>query len=64
MHAASRDSMQVVQRRFDDVVGNVDTAELSGFADELASLAGLLVEHSVLRKYLAAREDDSTPKVR
>lgn len=63
MHAASRESMQAVQRRFDDVVGNVDTAELSGFADELASLAGLLVEHSVLRKYLAAREDDSAPKV-
>jgi ATP synthase F1 delta subunit len=63
MHAASRESMQAVQRRFDDTVGEVDTAELSGFADELASLAGLLVEHSVLRKYLAAREDDSAPKV-
>lgn len=63
MHAASRESMQVVQRRFDDLVGSVDTAVLGDFADELASLAGLLLEHSVLRKYLAARTDDSSPKV-
>jgi ATP synthase F1 delta subunit len=63
MHAASRESMLTLQRRFDDIVGGVDSAELGGFADELASLAGLLLEHPVLRKYLAARTDDSTPKV-
>lgn len=61
MHAASREAMQAVSRRFDEVIG--DVSDTSGFAAELASFGGLLIQHSVLRKYLAARSDDPSPKV-
>lgn len=63
MHAASRESLQVVQRRFDEVSADLDSAGLATLADELAAVSNLLVVEVTLRKHLAGKSDESEPKV-
>ena len=63
MHAASRDSLQAVQSKFDDIVGGLDDSKLLDFADNLAAVADLLVSEVVLRKHIAGNAEDEAPKV-
>jgi F-type H+-transporting ATPase subunit delta len=64
LRAASRESLAVVVKKFDDVAGGLDAAGLTTLADELASVAKLLLTESTLNKHLAEPADDTAPKVR
>lgn len=64
MHAASRESVEAVQGRFDEIVADLDSKALTRFADELASISRLLIDEVLLRKHIAGRgEDSAEPKV-
>ncbi len=61
--AASRDSLDAVQRRFDVRAAGLDDAGVATLASELAAVAELLTGEVVLRKHLADRTDDPAPKL-
>lgn len=63
MQAASRESIAALIKTFDGAVAELDDAGLSTTADELAAVSRLLVNEISLRKTLAARTDDSSPKL-
>lgn len=63
MHAASRESLEMVQRRFDELVRDIDASELTTFGDDLGAVTRLLNDQVVLRKHLSDKSDDSTAKV-
>lgn len=64
LRAASRESLAVLVGKFDEVAGGLDANGLTTLADELASVANLLLSESVLNKHLAEPADDAAPKVR
>jgi ATP synthase F0 subunit b/ATP synthase F1 delta subunit len=64
LRAASRDAMVALTEDFDRVAGGLDTDGLTKLADELASVAKLLVSEPVLAKHLAEPTDDAAPKAR
>lgn len=64
LRAASRDALATVVSRFDDVAGGLDAEGLTTLADELSSVARLLVSEGSLAKHLAEPSDDPTAKVR
>ncbi len=64
LRAASRDALATVVSRFDDVAGGLDADGLTTLADELSSVARLLVSENSLAKHLAEPSDDSAAKVR
>ena len=63
MKAASRESLAALIKTFDDAVAQLDEAGLSATAGELAAVARLLVSELPLRKHLATRADDNSPKL-
>ncbi|MDV3124706.1 F0F1 ATP synthase subunit B/delta [Mycobacterium sp. 21AC1] len=64
LRAASRESLTVLVAKFDEAAGGLDAAGLTTLADELASVAKLLLSESVLNKHLAEPTDDAAAKVR
>ncbi|MGV9803450.1 F0F1 ATP synthase subunit B/delta [Mycobacterium sp. NPDC003449] len=64
LRAASRESLAVVVEKFDSVAGGLDAGALTALADDLASVAKLLLSETVLNKHLAEPTDDPAPKVR
>ncbi|BBX30921.1 F0F1 ATP synthase subunit delta [Mycolicibacterium mageritense DSM 44476 = CIP 104973] len=64
LRAASRESLGVLVDKFDSVAGGLDAAGLTTLADELASVAKLLLSETVLNRHLAEPSDDAAPKVR
>jgi ATP synthase F0 subunit b/ATP synthase F1 delta subunit len=64
LRAASRESLTKVVEKFDDVVADLDTDGLTGLADDLASVAKLLGQETVLARHLADPTGDPAPKVR
>ncbi|MFN3008554.1 F0F1 ATP synthase subunit B/delta [Mycolicibacterium wolinskyi] len=64
LRAASRESLAVLVGKFDEIAGGLDANGLTTLADELASVANLLLSESVLNKHLAEPADDAAPKVR
>ncbi len=64
LRAASRDALAAVVSEFDSVAGRLKEPGLTTLADELASVASLLVSQPMLTKHLAHPSDDSSPKVR
>ncbi|HEV7422188.1 MAG TPA: F0F1 ATP synthase subunit B/delta [Mycobacterium sp.] len=64
LRAASRDALAAVVAEFDGVAEDLDADGLTTLADELASVAKLLITEPALAKYLAEPTDEAAPKVR
>lgn len=64
LRAASRDSLATLVREFDTQAGRLREPGLTTLADELVSVAGLLISQPVLVRHLARPTDDPAPKVR
>ena len=64
LRSASRESLTKVVERFDEVVADLDADGLTGLADDLASVAKLLGDQTVLARHLAEHAGDPAPKVR
>ncbi|WP_019970785.1 F0F1 ATP synthase subunit B/delta [Mycobacterium sp. 141] len=64
LRAASRESLGVLVEKFDSVAGGLDVAGLTTLADELASVAKVLLAETVLNRHLTQPSDDPAPKVR
>ncbi|MUL84827.1 MULTISPECIES: F0F1 ATP synthase subunit B/delta [unclassified Mycolicibacterium] len=63
LRAASRESLAVVVDKFDSVATGLDADGLTALADELTSVAKLLLSESALAKHLAEPTDDAAAKV-
>lgn len=63
LRAASRESLAAVVDKFDSVAGGLDADGLTTLADELTSVAKLLLSESVLVRHLAQPSDDASAKV-
>lgn len=64
LRAASRDALAAVVDKFGEVTGGLDADGLTALADDLSSVAKLLIEETVLTRHLAQPSDDTEPKVR
>jgi F-type H+-transporting ATPase subunit delta len=64
LRAASRDALAALVAEFDSVTGDLDADGLTTLADELASVAKLLINEPALAKHLAEPTDDAAPKIR
>jgi F-type H+-transporting ATPase subunit delta len=64
LRAASRDALAAVVAEFDSVTGDLNADALGTLAQELASVAKLLLTEPALAKHLAEPTDESAPKVR
>jgi F-type H+-transporting ATPase subunit delta len=64
LRAASRDAMAALTETFDGVAGDLDADGLTKLADELASVAKVLISEPVLTKHLAEPSDDRAAKSR
>lgn len=63
LRAASRESLTVVVDKFDSVADGLDADGLTTLAEELTSVAKLLLSESVLTRHLAEPTDNSAAKV-
>ncbi|MCG5430689.1 F0F1 ATP synthase subunit B/delta [Mycobacterium sp. MYCO198283] len=63
LRSASREALGATTDTFDEVTDGGSAADLSTLADELASVARLLVREHVVKKHLAEPADDPTAKV-
>lgn len=64
LRAASRQALEALTGEFDTVAGRLRESGLTTLADELASVAALLVAQPALTRHLARPSDDSSAKVR
>ncbi|HEY6575915.1 MAG TPA: F0F1 ATP synthase subunit B/delta, partial [Mycobacterium sp.] len=64
LRAASRDALAAVVAEFDSVTADLNADALGTLAQELASVAKLLITEPALAKHLAEPTDESAPKVR
>lgn len=63
LRAASRDALEALTAEFDSAAGNLDADGLTTLADELVSIARLLLSEPTLNKHFAGPSDDDTAKV-
>lgn len=64
LRAASREALAEVVKKFDQTAGGLDAAGLTTLADDLASVAKLLLGQPILGKHLADPTDNPDPKIR
>ena len=64
LRSASRDAFAALSDEFDGVAGGLDADGLTTVADELASVARLMVSEPTLKKHFAEPTDDESAKVR
>lgn len=64
LRSASRDAFAALSNEFDGVAGGLDADGLTTVADELASVARLMVGEPTLKKHFAEPTDDESAKVR
>lgn len=64
LRAASREALAEVVKKFESGAEGADSAALTTVADELASVAKLLLKEPTLNKHLAEPTEDAAPKVR
>jgi ATP synthase F0 subunit b/ATP synthase F1 delta subunit len=62
LRSTSRDSLNALVARFDELTGDVDADGLSTVADDLAAVTRLLQTETVLTKHLGEATDDSEAK--
>ena len=62
LRSASRESLATVVERFDEVTADLNADGLSKLADDLASVAKLLSDETVLNKHLAEPTENPEPK--
>lgn len=63
LRSTSRESLRTVVERFDEVTADLNANGLGQLADDLASVAGLLIEEAVVTKHLAEPADNAEPKL-
>lgn len=63
LRAASREALAEVVKKFDDIAGGLDSGALTALADDLTSVAKLLLAEPILNKHLADPTDNPAPKV-
>jgi ATP synthase F0 subunit b/ATP synthase F1 delta subunit len=63
MRSSSRVALGEVEDRFDAIVGNLDDQALEKLADELVSVARMLIREIVVTRYLTVPAEDSGPRV-
>ena len=63
LRAASREALANLVSEFDSAAGGLDADSLTTLADELASVAKLLITESALAKHLAEPTDSASAKV-
>ena len=64
LRAASREALAELVRKFESIADGADTDALTTLAENLSSVAKLLVDEPALNKHLAQPTDDSAAKVR
>lgn len=63
LRAASRDALRTLVNEFDGLAAGLDANGLTALADDLASVAKLLIAETTLNKHLAEPTDSATAKV-
>ncbi len=64
LRASSREALAELVRKFESIADGADTDALTTLAENLSSVAKLLVDQPALNKHLAQPTDDSAAKVR
>ena len=64
LRASSREALAELVRKFESIADGADTDALTTLAENLSSVAKLLVDEPALNKHLAQPTDDSAAKVR
>jgi len=64
LRASSRQALSALTAEFDSVAGGLEADGLTKLADELASVAAVLVTEPTLTKHLAEPTDDATAKTK
>jgi ATP synthase F0 subunit b len=64
LRSGSRDALNALIERFDEVTEGLDESQLSSLADELAEVTKLLTREAILTRHLADPSNDPQSKVR
>jgi ATP synthase F0 subunit b len=64
LRAASREALNRLVMRFDEVTAGLDESQLTSLAQELAAVTKLLTREMILTRHLADPSDNPAPKVR
>jgi ATP synthase F0 subunit b/ATP synthase F1 delta subunit len=63
MRSASRTALEDLLKAFGETAESLDDQGLSTLADDLTSVAGLLIRESVVARYITQPSEDSSPRV-
>jgi ATP synthase F0 subunit b/ATP synthase F1 delta subunit len=63
MRSASRTALEDLLKAFSETAESLDDQGLSTLADDLTSVAGLLIRESVVTRYITQPSEDSSPRV-
>jgi len=64
MRSASRDALADLSKKFAELAENLDDQGLSTLADDLISVAAILIHETVVTRYLTLPSEDASPRVR
>ncbi|MGA8327841.1 MAG: F0F1 ATP synthase subunit B/delta [Mycobacterium sp.] len=64
MRSASRDALTDLSKQFDELTDGLDDQGLSTLADDLTSVAAILIHETVVTRYLTLPAEDASPRVR
>ena len=64
MRSASRDALDSLFEQFTGLADGLDGPGLASLAEDLTAVAGLLVNETLLARYLTVSTDDAAPRVR
>ena len=64
LRSASREALNTLIERFDEVTGDLNVGQLETLADELASVTKLFNRETILTRHLADPSNDPEPKAR
>ena len=64
MRSASRDALTDLSKQFAELGEDLDDKGLSALADDLTSVAAILIHETVVTRYLTLPSEDASPRVR
>ena len=64
MRSASRVALTSLLKQFDEIAEDLDDKGLSTLADDLTSVAAMLIRETVVTRYLTLPAEDASPRVR